>query len=89
MAQSNALSRPKFAGGARDIGFALGIGDLHLPLGWGDLPFEALFDEIEVMPGTALIMEIGERFAAERADSLERARALAARVNARHAAAAA
>jgi sugar phosphate isomerase/epimerase len=68
---------------------ALGIGDLHLPLGWGDLPFEALFDEIEVMPGTALIMEIGERFTAERAESLERARALAARVNARHAAAAA
>lgn len=64
---------------------ALGIGDLHLPLGWGDLPFEALFDEIDVLPGTALIMEIGERFSSERADSLERARALAARINARHA----
>jgi hypothetical protein len=34
-------------------------------------------------------MEIGERFATERADSLERARALAARINARHAVAAA
>lgn len=68
---------------------ALGIGDLHLPLGWGDLPFEKLFDEIDVIPGTALIMEIGERFSAERADSLERARSLAARINARHAVAAA
>ncbi len=68
---------------------ALGIGDLHLPLGWGDLPFAALFDAIDILPGTALIMEIGERFAAERADSLQRARAFAARMNARAAVAAA
>lgn len=68
---------------------ALGIGDLHLPLGWGDLPWETVFDTIEVLPGTALIMEIGERFDADRAQSIERARALAARLNARHAALAA
>jgi len=66
---------------------ALGIGDLHLPLGWGDLPWENVFDTIDVLPGTALIMEIGERFDADRAESIERARALAARLNARHAAA--
>ena len=68
---------------------ALGIGDLHLPLGWGDLPWETVFDAIDVLPGTSLIMEIGERFDADRADSIERARALAARLNARHAALAA
>ena len=68
---------------------ALGIGDLHLPLGWGDLPFDALFDEIDVLPGTALIMEIGERFAAERPDCLRRGRELAERVNRRFASAAA
>jgi sugar phosphate isomerase/epimerase len=66
---------------------ALGIGDLHLPLGWGDLPFETVFDSIEVLPGTALILELGERFDAEWADSITRARALASRLNARHAAA--
>ncbi|WP_018185354.1 sugar phosphate isomerase/epimerase family protein [Kaistia granuli] len=68
---------------------ALGIGDLHLPLGWGDLPWERVFDTIEVLPGTALILEIDERFDADRAESIERARALAARLNARHAALAA
>ncbi|MCX5497682.1 TIM barrel protein [Kaistia dalseonensis] len=68
---------------------ALGIGDLHLPLGWGDIPWETLFDTIDVLPGTALIMEIGERFDADRAESIERARKLADRINARHAAIAA
>lgn len=68
---------------------ALGIGDLHMPLGWGDIPWEPIFDEIDVLPGTKLIMEIGERFEAERADCLARARDLADRVNRRFAAAAA
>ncbi|MCX5513604.1 myo-inositol catabolism protein [Kaistia algarum] len=62
---------------------ALGIGDLHLPIGWGDIPWEPIFDEIDVLPGTALIMEIGERFEAERAECLVRARDLAERVNRR------
>lgn len=68
---------------------ALGIGDLHLPIGWGDIPWEPIFDEIDVLPGTALIMEIGERFEAERAECLVRARDLAERVNRRFAAVAA
>ncbi|BDA85256.1 xylose isomerase [Aureimonas sp. SA4125] len=68
---------------------ALGIGDLHLPLGWGDIPFDDIFAEIDILPGTALIMEIGERFATERAESLDVARRLAATINARGVAAAA
>ncbi len=68
---------------------ALGIGDLHLPLGWGDIPWENVFDEIEVLPGTTLILEIGERFGMERPESLARSRSLVARLNARFAAAAA
>ena len=64
---------------------ALGIGDLHLPIGWGDLPFESLFDTMDVLPGTALILEVGSRFAMERAETLEKARALADRINRRHA----
>jgi sugar phosphate isomerase/epimerase len=62
---------------------ALGIGDLHMPLGWGDIPWETVFDSITVLPGTALILEIGERFSDERPQSLKRARQLAARLNAR------
>lgn len=68
---------------------ALGIGDLHLPLGWGDLPWDAVFDTIDVLPGTSLILEIGERYDADRAELLGRARQLADRLNARHAALAA
>jgi sugar phosphate isomerase/epimerase len=64
---------------------ALGIGDLHLPLGWGDIPFDDIFAEIDILPGTAIIMEIGERFATERAESLAIARRLAGIINDRSA----
>ncbi|MBC2885542.1 sugar phosphate isomerase/epimerase [Ochrobactrum sp. CM-21-5] len=61
---------------------ALGIGDLHLPIGWGDIPWEEIFDELTFLPDTFLIMEIGEeRFNTEQADCLARARKLADRVN--------
>ncbi len=61
---------------------ALGIGDLHLPIGWGDIPWEEIFDELTFLPDTFMIMEIGEdRFSTEQADSLARARKLAERVN--------
>ncbi|WP_062113989.1 sugar phosphate isomerase/epimerase family protein [Aureimonas sp. AU40] len=63
---------------------ALGIGDLHLPLGWGDIAWEDIFSELTFLPDTTLIMEIGaERFAAEQPACLERARKLADLVNAR------
>jgi sugar phosphate isomerase/epimerase len=65
---------------------ALGVGDLHLPLGWGDIPWEEVFDEITVLPGTIMILEIMDRFDGARAESLARARALAARLNDRAAA---
>ncbi|NVM38943.1 sugar phosphate isomerase/epimerase [Ochrobactrum intermedium] len=67
---------------------ALGIGDLHLPIGWGDIPWDEIFDELTFLPDTFLIMEIGEdRFSTEQADSLARARKLAERVNSRRKAA--
>ncbi|WP_062207478.1 TIM barrel protein [Aureimonas sp. AU12] len=62
---------------------ALGIGDLHLPLGWGDIPFEAVAADLDVLPGTTMILELPHRFDGERADSLAIARRLAAIVNAR------
>ncbi|OLP57722.1 myo-inositol catabolism protein [Xaviernesmea oryzae] len=68
---------------------ALGIGDLHLPLGWGDIAWEEIFSELTFLPDTTLIMEIGaERFAAEQPACLERAHKLAALVNERRKAAA-
>jgi sugar phosphate isomerase/epimerase len=67
---------------------ALGIGDLHLPIGWGDIPWEEIFAELTFLPDTMLIMEItGERFATEQADSLARAQKLVDLVNSRRLAA--
>lgn len=66
---------------------ALGIGDLHLPLGWGDIDWEGIFSELTFLPDTTILMEIdANRFAAEQPESLERARTLAALVNGRAAA---
>ena len=63
---------------------ALGIGDLHLPLGWGDIAWEDIFSELTFLPDTTLIMEIDAgRFAAEQPACLERARKLADLVNTR------
>jgi len=66
---------------------ALGIGDLHLPIGWGDIPWDDIFAELIFLPDTALIMEINaERFADQQPASLERARRLATVVGLRSAA---
>ena len=56
---------------------AMGLGDLHLPLGWGDFPWDAVFAELTFRPDTVLIMEVGERYAAELPNSLKRARGFA------------
>ncbi len=57
---------------------ALGIGDLHMPLGWGDIDWEDIFSELTFLPGTVLMMEIGRRYRAEQPASLERAHRLMA-----------
>lgn len=56
---------------------AMGIGDLHMPLGWGDIAWEEIFAELTFLPDTVLMMEIGRRYRAEQPASLERARRLA------------
>lgn len=55
---------------------AMGIGDLHMPLGWGDIAWEDIFAELQFLPETVLMMEIGHRYRREQPQSLERARAL-------------
>ncbi|MCZ4091743.1 TIM barrel protein [Sinorhizobium psoraleae] len=55
---------------------ALGIGDLHMPLGWGDIDWDSIFSELEFLPDTVLMMEIGARYGNEQPDSLARARRL-------------
>jgi sugar phosphate isomerase/epimerase len=67
---------------------ALGIGDLHMPLGWGDIDWESIFAELTFLPGTVMMMEIGRRYHAEQPASLERAKNLMAINDARQAIAA-
>jgi sugar phosphate isomerase/epimerase len=57
---------------------AMGIGDLHMPLGWGDIPWEHLFASLSFLPDTVAMMEIGYRYRREQPASLERARGLLA-----------
>jgi sugar phosphate isomerase/epimerase len=55
---------------------ALGIGDLHMPLGWGDIDWDDIFSELDFLPETVLMMEIGARYRNEQPESLARARHL-------------
>jgi sugar phosphate isomerase/epimerase len=40
---------------------AYGMGDLHLPMGWGDLPWDTVLPELSFRPGTVMIVELPKR----------------------------
>ena len=58
---------------------AYGIGDLHLPLGWGDIDWERIVPQLAIRKGTILTIEIAPSLATEKdiAKSVKRARELA------------
>ena len=41
---------------------AFGMGDLHLPMGWGDIGWETILPELACRPGTVMIVELPPRF---------------------------
>ena len=57
---------------------AMGIGDLHMPLGWGDIDWDGIFAELHFLPGTVMMMEIGQRHRSEQPESLAIAKRLMA-----------
>ncbi len=57
---------------------ALGQGDLHLPIGWGAIPFDAVAPRMRVRRGTTLIAELPYRYWSELEETVTRARAIAA-----------
>jgi sugar phosphate isomerase/epimerase len=63
----DSFGRPTTMGGfythAERIAF--GMGDLHLPMGWGDIPWEAILPELPFRPGTVMIVELPPRHWAE------------------------
>ncbi|MGH6896764.1 MAG: sugar phosphate isomerase/epimerase family protein [Geminicoccaceae bacterium] len=60
---------------------AFGMGDLHLPMGWGDLPWEAILPELSFRPGTVMIVELPKRHWAELDDCAATARRFMDMVN--------
>jgi sugar phosphate isomerase/epimerase len=44
---------------------AFGLGDLHLPLGWGDIPWDDMLPTLTFRDDTAFIVELPPQFAAE------------------------
>jgi len=57
---------------------AMGIGDLHMPLGWGDIDWDSIFAELRFLPDTVMMMEIGPRHRSEQPESLAIAKRLIA-----------
>ena len=51
-----------------------GQGDLHLPLGWGDIPFEKIFTEIKFPEKLNLNFELPERYLKYFIDNINQAR---------------
>lgn len=58
-----------------------GLGDLHLPLGWGTIPYEQLIPQLPIRPNSIGIVEIKAHFLDELGDSVAAAKRLADRFN--------
>ncbi len=58
---------------------AYGMGDIHLPLGWGNIPFESVLGRLPLPGGLSATLEINGVYADREvlAESLARARAIA------------
>ena len=53
-----------------------GQGDLHLPLGWGDIPFNKIFEEIKFPKNLNLNFELPERYLKYFMENIEKAKEL-------------
>ena len=53
-----------------------GQGDLHLPLGWGDIPFEKIFSEIKFPDNLNLNFELPIRYLKYFPENIEKAKKL-------------
>jgi sugar phosphate isomerase/epimerase len=60
---------------------AYGQGDMHLPLGWGDLDLDTLLPGLPVRPDTRMVVELAPRYMRHIGDSIARARAIAETMN--------
>ena len=60
---------------------AYGLGDLHLPIGWGDIPWDQVLPGLPLRRGTVMIVELFSRYWSELASCAAAARRLQALIN--------
>lgn len=65
-----------------DEHIAYGMGDLHLPLGWGSVPYDTLLADLPIRAATKMVLEIKGAHHDELPASVSLARQFAARLNA-------
>ncbi|MEM7696091.1 MAG: sugar phosphate isomerase/epimerase family protein [Pseudomonadota bacterium] len=63
---------------------AFGVGDLHLPMGWGDIDFDALLPQVGLRPGITMVYELNPIQDAWLEPTLDRLAQLVDRLNASH-----
>ena len=62
----DSFGRPKLAAmQAPSEELAFGLGDLHLPLGWGDIPWDDMLPRLSFREDTAFVIELPPQFAEE------------------------
>jgi sugar phosphate isomerase/epimerase len=73
--------RTRAASGAGASGFfshteriAFGMGDLHLPMGWGDIPWQTILPQLAFPAGTVMTVELPPHHLAELESCAETAR---------------
>ena len=62
---------------------AYGLGDLHLPIGWGSLPWPQLMAELEFEPDVIFNLELPKPYRSELPDSFRAVREMIAAYSAR------
>jgi len=62
---------------------AYGLGDLHLPLGWGTLPWLALMDGLDFLPDALFLLELSAQYRFALPEGVEFAREMSAAYDAR------
>lgn len=79
----DSFGRPTTMGGffSRAERIAFGMGDLHLPMGWGDIDWEAILPQLAFRPGTVMIVELPPHHLAELESCAATARRFAEIVN--------
>ncbi len=60
---------------------AYGLGDLHLPIGWGTIEWDALLTQCRFRPGTVLMIELRQRYWSELAACADAARRFMKQLN--------